>query len=303
VGSLGSTGDEARSLVATLSRHHVDAAMRADAPSWVGPALGEADWQRLLAAHVRSARPDALIIRVGSPSPLADPGGPSVLRLAGPCDRRPDGALAWVVSAGLRDELIGEGWPSDAIAVVPPVGIVSAVGPGGGGVLAILPCDLGAAVALLRALSRIGCDRVQLLPAIRSVETQRLVADHLPRATLLSPVTDERRLAERAAGCDVVIALNPDDRFDRQALVAAAAGAAVVVRRHGPAHSVLGAHAHSAELGDEAAIVRATNAAFEQRGDRAVRAAAVEAGCGWPALAEALALAERQVAIAPAAAA
>jgi hypothetical protein len=49
--------------------------------------------------------------------------------------------------------------------------------------------------------------------------------------------------------------------------------------------------------------VRATNAAFEQRGDRAVRAAAVEAGCGWPALAEALALAERLVAIAPAAAA
>jgi hypothetical protein len=120
---------------------------------------------------------------------------------------------------------------------------------------------------------------------------------------LLSPVTDERRLAERAAGCDVVIALNPDDRFDRQALVAAAAGAAVVVRRHGPAHSVLRAHAHSAELGDEGAIVRATSAAFEQRGDRAVRAAAVEAGCGWPALAEALALAERLVAIAPAAAA
>jgi GT2 family glycosyltransferase/glycosyltransferase involved in cell wall biosynthesis len=293
LGSLGSSGDEARSLLACLAANGVDVAARLDAPSWVGPSLGEADWRRLVDAHARAARPDALGIRIGTPSagaPSAGAGAPRVLRVADACPRRPEGAIAWVASPALRDELLAGGWPAEAITVLPAAGIDAFRGPGGSGVLAILPADRRAACLLLDALAATRLEPIRLLPAIRSLELERLVAERLPGATVLPPATDERRLRQLAADSDIVIALNPDDRFDRQALVAASTGAAVVVRPGGPADAVLGALADRAELGDPGAVARAIAAAGEAAGEgRDARVAAVAGACGWPPLAFALA--------------
>jgi hypothetical protein len=71
----------------------------------------------------------------------------------------------------------------------------------------------------------------------------RAVGDSLPGAELLAPCADERRFAAIAGRADVVLAADPDDLFERRALIAAVTGATVVTpRRGGPAATFAGAH-------------------------------------------------------------
>lgn len=282
VGTLGSAGDEARGLVAALSAGGLDVAARADAPSWVGPALAEAQWRTLLTAQARPAQPDALVLRFSPPTD--DLVGPLILRLSYPIPCPGAGAVASVPSPALREALLDEGWPGDAVAVVPPVGIASAPGDGGGGMLVLLPSDLRAAAILLDSLRRISIGNIDLLPTTRSGEVNRLAANRLPGAKVLPPTTDERSLQRLAGGSDVVVALNLEDRFDRQALVAASAGAAVVSRPTGAAQAVLGPLSATAQPGDGSAIRAAVQTALEAAGERDHRAATVASACAAEAL-------------------
>lgn len=278
VGTLGSAGDEARGLVAALSAGGLDVAARVDAPSWVGPMLAEAQWRPLLTAQARPAHPDALVVRF-TPESAGVVAGPFILRLSDPIPRPGAGAVASVPSPALREALLDEGWPDDAIAVVPPVGIAPAPGDGGGGMLVLLPSDVRAAATLLDNLRRIRISDIQLLPTTRSTELNQVAADRLPGAKVLPPTTDERSLQRLAGECDVVVALNVDDRFDRQALVAASAGAAVVSRPTGAAQAVLGPLSATAHPGDSSAIENAVQKALEAAGERGHRAAMVGSAC------------------------
>ena len=127
--------------------------------------------------------------------------------------------------------------PAHLPAVVRPAGI----GPGGSGLLVLLPThDLETAAHLLDVATEVGAAAVVVCPTARTAAIEQLVAARLPRAELIGPACSEALLAARAAAADVVVATDPSDHWDRAALVAAGAGAAVVVREDGPAHRLLG---------------------------------------------------------------
>jgi hypothetical protein len=107
--------------------------------------------------------------------------------------------------------------------------------------------------------------RVRVLPTAASTPLLAMVAEWLPHAEILAPCPSDARLRELCLTADTVVCADSDDAFERCALVAAGAGAAVVCPADGPAHSVLG------ELARD--------------GDRTARAEAVarvcsEAACG-----------------------
>jgi len=109
-------------------------------------------------------------------------------------------------------------------------------------VLVLLPThDRPATRALLGAVRSAGpAGPVRVLPSVRTPDIARELREALPGAQLLGPCTDELALSALAADSDLVVALDHDDAFDRQALCAAASGAAVIVLGDGPAHWVLG---------------------------------------------------------------
>jgi GT2 family glycosyltransferase/glycosyltransferase involved in cell wall biosynthesis len=273
VAGLGPAGAEARGLVRGLLAAGRDVAARTAAPTWVRPQLTDAEQTMLDAAQARSMAPSAAAIVVADGSVAGDLGGTSrlVLRLTAVPPTRPAGAVAWAATPALAAELIAAGWPPEAVVDLPPAGITAIGGTGGDGILAFLPeHDEPATAALLRALSQTDLP-VALMPTSRTPELAHRVAAVLPDATLLSPVHDEALLAELAAGADIVVALDADDPYDRRALVAAGAGAAVVVRADGPAASALGTHAliatpatlaHALATADTSATARATRTAL-----------------------------------------
>lgn len=288
VGGLGPTGAEARGLLSALADAGIDLSARTLVPSWIGPALTVEEWDRVLAAHRRPARPDATWIQVGGRMPpLAMEGelhldGQPVWRLAAVPLERPDNCIAWAASPALADELVEAGWPADTVMYVPPLGIAAERGPGGRGTLALLPVhDAAAAAVLLDVLADAdaGDGELRIVPSARTGELERQIGERLPHATVLLPATGERGLAELAGESDVVVALDGDDSFDRQALTAAASGAAVVVARGGVAAGLLGDLAATADRYDrESVAVALADAA--RRGRRAARAERVASICG-----------------------
>jgi GT2 family glycosyltransferase len=114
------------------------------------------------------------------------------------------------------------------------------IGNGGGGVLLLLPAhDLDRAAQLI-ACARAVEGPLHISPTVRTGLVEELVNDLAPEAGLLAPTTSELMLAAYARNADVVIAADPSDVWDRQALICAGAGAAVVVRPDGPAARILG---------------------------------------------------------------
>jgi hypothetical protein len=111
--------------------------------------------------------------------------------------------------------------------------------------------------------------RVRVLPTAASALLLATVAERLPQADVLTPCSSDARLRELALTADVVVCADPDDVFERCALVAAGAGAAVVCSADGPAHAVLGELAGT--------------------GDRVARAEAVERLCREAACGERIA--------------
>lgn len=127
----------------------------------------------------------------------------------------------------------------DPLRLPAPV-LVGACGAGGGGTLAVLPAhDLELSAAILAYAAR--CPGpLAIYPSARTPVVDALIADLGPACDVLEPATSEWMLAALARLADVVIACDPADRWDRQALVAAGCGAAVVVHAGGPAARVLG---------------------------------------------------------------
>ena len=279
--SVGPSGDEARGLLDALAAAGTEAASRPATPNWIAPALADAHWRRLLASHARALRPGAVTVHVGG-GEVKTAHGPLVLRLAGATPDRPADALAWVSCGADRAALLEAGWPADAVTVLPAAGIEPLDGAGGGGVLVVLPAAHAPAVAILKGLCGLGLPRLRIVPTIRSGELAAHIAAILPGAELLAPETDERVVQRLAAAADVVVALNEDDGFDRQALAAAATGAAVVVRPGRAAAEVLGELVHIADPADPAAVTAAVGAAGLRIAseDRRRRRARVIAACG-----------------------
>jgi GT2 family glycosyltransferase len=217
-------------------------------------------WQAL----ARPARPDLVCVQVPFGS---EPASGAVLRLARMPSELPEPTCAvWAASPRLCEELIAAGVDSTRVAWLAPCVPTGPAGPGGEGILAILPGhDLERARVVVETLAAIESTPIRVLPAVASSPLLALVADHLPHAEVLAPCPSNARLRELCLTADTVWCADPDDEFERSALLAAGAGAAVMCSADGPAHAVLGE------------LTRA--------GDRAARAKAVartcsEAACG-----------------------
>ena len=273
---LGGAAAEARALLRVLG---TQGAARTPAPTWIGPALGGAEDATLLAAHRRAARPDAVTVHVPDAGAPAAAARSLVLRLATVPAERPAGAIAWAATPALAGELVSAGWPADAVVHVAPCGIDVDAGSGGAGIVALLPVDPALAGALLDALPRHGAD-ARVVPVARTAEVVAEAALRAPQAEVLAPITDESAFAALCASADVVVAADPDDAFDRAALVAAATGAAVVIRPGGAAASVLAELAAIADPSDSGALAAAVASAQRAVCDRGPRAAAVAHACG-----------------------
>lgn len=285
---LGGVAAEARALLRTLG---ADAAARTPAPTWIGVADDD-----VLAAHHRPTAHDAMTVHVpdaSAPPPDAAAAPGLILRLAAPTER-PSGAVAWTATAALAAELVAAGWPAEAVAHVPPCGIDAKPGAGGQGVVALLPVDAALADAVLAALPP--DVPVRVVPVARTPELVAHVAERAPGAEVLAPIADETAVAAVCATADVVIAADPDDAFDRAALVAAGAGAAVVVRPDGAAAEILGAHAHTSDPANAVALAAAVRAALDASADRSARADLVAAACDPARVRELLGLGTRSTA-------
>jgi GT2 family glycosyltransferase len=259
---------EARGLIAACRAAIGSVAATEPIPEMVRAELTAREDQELWQAIGRNALPGAPCVRVEygqDPAPGHTTG--AILRLAGIPSQIPYDALAvWAPAPGLCEELIAAGLDPGRVVWVPPCVPTGPAGPGGEGVLCVLPGhDLDRARAALDALVETPGARVRVLPTAASTPLLALVAERLPHADMLAPCPSDIRLRELCLTADVVVCADPDDEFERRALVAAGAGAAVVCPAGGPAHAVLGERSRA--------------------GDRASRAQAVarlcsEAACG-----------------------
>lgn len=284
--AIGPRAAEARGLLRALEVAEVGFAARTLTPTWVGPVLDEERWRALHGAHFTAAAPGATTVSFADVNEMDDQ--PSVLRLAGPVAYRPD-ATAWAASPAVRDALLEQGWPAEAIELIAPLAIEAPVGDGGSGVLIWLPThDSSLTAALLSGLRDLGERPIGVLPSVRTPDVRRALREAVPHAELLPPTTDERVLAALAGRADLVIAVDPSDEFDRVALTAAAAGTPVVVRSGGPAEWVLGDQAVAVDP-SAPALVLLDDADFDGSGAaRIARAQAVSQACGPAAAADAL---------------
>jgi GT2 family glycosyltransferase len=251
VTGFGPAADEARALIGALEAAGAQPAAADLVPTRLRPSLPAP----VAAALQRLPRADAVRIDVpfGAAWARKVPAD-ALLRAAG--ETAPDGRTAGVLAA---------------TAVPPAIVAPDAPGPGGDGLLVSLPAhDRAAALAVLADLAAHACgQRVRLVPTVGARGLAALVAERLPDAELLPVTSDERRWAALAATADVAVCLDVDDRFERRALLAAAAGATpVVATANGPAGRVLGALA-TTTLPD----------ALSRPADRARLAAAVRGAC------------------------
>jgi hypothetical protein len=156
----------------------------------------------------------------------------------------------WAASPAAIDALVAAGLPRERAIWVPPVVRPVACGAGGDGVVVALGAHAPAAArSALAEIARLRPGRVRVVPTTASPAVAELVRAILPEAEILAPCSSERRFAALAGSADAVVCADPSDRFDRRALVAAAAGAAPVTLTPGAASAILG------DLGDvEAAL-------------------------------------------------
>ncbi|HEX4009195.1 MAG TPA: glycosyltransferase [Solirubrobacteraceae bacterium] len=289
VAGVGPRAGEARGILHALRHAGVDVAARTVAPTWIGPAIDEARWRELAAAHARPAASGAVTVSFGE---LEDDGAAAeILRVGQTIPPHRPGTVAWAPSPEIADALAREGWPAEAIALVAPAGIESGRGDGGAGILVLAPThDARLTAGLVADLSHWGLAPVRVLPSVRTPEIRGALLAARPDAELLAPVTDERALAALAAASDLVIAVDRADDFDRLALTAAASGAAVAVRAGGPAAWVLGDLALTVDPARPEAIGDAVRArGWDPSADaRRARSAAVLSACGTSASASAL---------------
>jgi len=209
----------------------------------------------------------------------------AIVRLASAQTTLPlaDCGSVWACSPALRQALIADGLDPSMVHVVPSPLPPYPTGPGGAGVLMVLPThDPRLSAALIQSLKTLPRTLpLRILPTayIRGLAAE--LADRLPHAELLAPCSDEAGFSELAGTADVVAAFDGSDSFERHALVAARAGAAVVgTRRDGPAAWVLGDHiVWSAEDFGELPSHLADLAA--DGGSRADRSAHVADRCAW----------------------
>ena len=241
-GGLAPAGDEARALLGACAAAGLPAAARDQPFPRVAPRLDPA--LRALVREALGREPVAGAVRIVVPA-----GACAVHALEGAVLRAgvvPAGGgepmEVWAPARDVAAALAAAGIDERRIHIVAPTLQPVALGPGGEGVLAILPAhDVRACEATLRALR--GVHDVRLLPTVASRGLVQAVRDGLPGAELLDPCADERRYAALAGRADVVLAGDADDLFERRALIAAATGASVVTTRgDGPAASFAGAH-------------------------------------------------------------
>lgn len=284
---IGPAADEARALLAAFAAGG-DVVAAADWPvPIVVPRLS--DPMATLLGHARRRRPVPTALWVIVPSGPYDHhevGPPAVVRVA--CARTAvrlqDAGAVWACSPSVADALIEAGLPAGKVAVAPPPilpanpDLPATPGPGGGGVLAVLPVhDPHQARLVLDALRALpGSALVRLLPTVFTRHLDRHVADLLPHAELLGPCSDEARFAGLAATADVVVAIDATDRYERRALVAAGVGAAPITGNlSGPAAAVLGDGA----VGDLDDLGLTLVRLLAEPGDRFERARVIAKAC------------------------
>jgi GT2 family glycosyltransferase len=277
-GGLADESAEARALLHALEEAGMVPAAREWQPVALVPALGPDERRRLELARIRPRRRDALIVQtpVGELGPI-DLHARAILRLAHlPQADIGNVAAVWAAHPALADQLIAGGFDADRVDVVAPLVAEAMPGPGGNGVLAVLPGhDLDRCGEILAALApHLPSVALRLLPTVATEGLAALAARSAPLAELLAPICDERRFAELAGQCDLVLHVDPRDRFERRALVAAATGTAVIHLPGATAAAILGP-----DLGFDGSpdVVAAGLAAA---GDRASRTRRVMAACG-----------------------
>ncbi len=283
VTGLSGESAEARALLAALDAAGLEPATREWQPTSVTPRLSDAEWTPVARGRARSKRHGALTLQVPVGTlGLVDAGPDTVLHLAAfPAAEISGAAAVWAASTALADELISAGLDSERVEIVPPPIPELPLGPGGHGILAILPAhDIDHCAAVLSAFEAFQAERVRLLPTMRTEQIEGLASSLRPHAELLEPIASELRFAALAADCDVVLCADRCEPFERRALIAAAVGAAAVHLRGGTAAAVLGDEL--AATGDwRADIARALDAASA----RSERAEAVRETCSEPVIA------------------
>lgn len=280
---------EARALLAALAGAGLDVGASDWFPVWEAPVDGGATWKALARAIQRGPHPSAATIRVPGGRLWSLPAGAAaVARIASlpPAGADLDARWVWAASAALVDELAAGGFPRERIAWLPPAVPAGEPGPGGDGVLALLPAhDLNLAGVVLDALAPLEVP-VRLLPNVAGPWVESLVAERLPRAEILPPTSEEGVVRELAATADAVCG-SDGDAYERRLLISAGAGAAIVAAPGGPAATVLGDGC--ASPGADPVVLRAAlERALADAQGREQRAALVRDTCAAPALAERL---------------
>lgn len=281
-GGVGPAADEARAFLAAFDAlGYYPAAADTPHPTVI-PRLGGEMAALLHRAQLRAPVPSASWVFVPAGEHDRHTVRPeSIVRLA-----RPRAALAlddagaiWAASPAVASAVIDDGIPAGRVRVVAPPIPAASIGEGGGGVLAVLPAhEPRAARAILSSLRSLPAGvEIRLVPTVRSRGLAEEITSVLPRAELLGPCSDEARFASLAATADAVIALDPSDRFERRALVAAGVGTAPITRDPaGPAAAVLGAHIAA----DESALASTLGDLLSgSAGERHARAQLVENSC------------------------
>ncbi|HXD57126.1 MAG TPA: glycosyltransferase family 2 protein [Thermoleophilaceae bacterium] len=267
---------EARALLAGFEASGLDPAARDWQPVAVTPRLTQQEWDPVVRGRQRPKRIGSLVVQtpVGQMGVL-DRSVSGIVRVASmPSVDVSFASSVWASSASLADELIAEGLSADRVEVVPPLLPSLPVGPGGGGVLAVLPShDLDHCRQVLAALAGLDvCARV--LPTVATEIVASLVASLLPSAEVLAPVASELRFAALCCESDVVACADSRDPFERRALLAAGTGAAAIHLPEGTAAAVLGP-----ELSFSGHWSAALEAALASRSSRGERATLVQSTC------------------------
>jgi GT2 family glycosyltransferase len=229
---------EARSILRALESLGCPAAVRDRRASPVAARIEHDELLRCVTAAARPRQPRAITIRVGEP---LETSGPLVLRLAGPTiDQARSADAVLTATPEAAESLVAAGIPHDRVSWLPPLLERRPCGPGGEGVLALLPADdYELSARIVRALAATPVP-ARVVPRAADVRIAALVRELLPHAELLDPVADESRLARLATTADLLVDLDPRDTFGRAALLGAQAGATVVAPPDGAAAAVLG---------------------------------------------------------------
>lgn len=278
VTGLAPESAEARALLWALEVAELRPATRDWQPTSTLPRFTEHEWAPVQRGRLRALRRDALTLHapVGRLGAL-EAHERSILRLAELPERDVSGAAAvWAASHALAEQLVAAGHDPERVEVLHPVVADLPLGTGGEGVLALLPAhDPALCEELLRGLAELPESvPVRLLPSVATEPLAALAAARLPRAEVLAPVTSEERFAALAAEADVAVCVDPRDRFERRALLAARTGATVVHLPGGVAEEILSAeHAYDGGSG----VLQAALAAPVAREETAEK---VRGACG-----------------------